>query len=259
MSKSRFHPRGRSTASLVISTGALFVALSGGAVAAVVIPSNSVGSSQLKSGAVVSSKIGKGAVHATNIDENEVQARVTGTCAPLSGVTGVSATGKVTCYRAISAAVVTPGSTVTVPGPSTAASLIADEPLPTPSAYVVDADPYIQVTGTPAAAQQVLVTCELAASGATPQTETATVDLFPSIKQGDADLHLSIDVPAASTENQAAVACAANYTGTTAPQIVVSTPITAIQTLHNTAYSSSPVTTAPVTVATPTTTTATTP
>jgi len=61
----------RPSASLVISSIALFIAL-GGAGYAASLPSNSVGSSQLKTNAVVSTKINPGAVTSTAIRDQNV-------------------------------------------------------------------------------------------------------------------------------------------------------------------------------------------
>ena len=60
------------TYSNVVATLALFLALGGGAYAAVKLPSNSVSTKQIKTGAVRASDLGKGAVTLSKIKANSV-------------------------------------------------------------------------------------------------------------------------------------------------------------------------------------------
>ena len=99
--------RRRPSAAMSVALVALFVALSGGAYAAVTIPDHSVGANQLKTFAVTnpklannavgSRKIMPGAVGFYRVNRNEVQLRVNGTCASGQAISSVSVTGTVTC------------------------------------------------------------------------------------------------------------------------------------------------------------------
>ena len=59
---------------MVVALIALFVALGGSTYAAVILPTNSVGTKQLKNGAVTASKIGKDAVTSTNVKDGSLLA-----------------------------------------------------------------------------------------------------------------------------------------------------------------------------------------
>jgi hypothetical protein len=70
--------RGRPTYANVMSTVAVFIALGGGAYAAIKLPENSVGSKQIKSGAVKSSEVGDGSLVARDFRAGQLPAGAQG-------------------------------------------------------------------------------------------------------------------------------------------------------------------------------------
>jgi hypothetical protein len=264
----------RPSASMVVATLALFVALSGGAYAAVVIPQNSVGSAQLKSGAVTFKKLASGAVgtkdlannsvsytkiakgqigHA-RVSQSQIQWRVTGTCAGEFAIQSIADTGKVTCAQTLPNSYSTAGLTEPLTSAS-AAVVLADETLPTASAYSVTADPYVEVSGTTGANQNVLVTCEIAA-GTNTETRSVSFALGADHEQGVNSIPLTLQVPTLTAATVTAVACVSASNGTTAPTVQVSSGINAIQTV-NTVNTTAGTSSTPITLTTPTATTTT--
>jgi hypothetical protein len=71
----RLHPFGRPSPAMVVALSALFIALTGGAYAAVSVPANSVGSKQLKSSAVIQSKLASNAVTSAKIKDGSLFAK----------------------------------------------------------------------------------------------------------------------------------------------------------------------------------------
>jgi hypothetical protein len=266
--------RKRPSASMVVATLALFVALSGGAYAAVAIPKASVGSAQLKSGAVefrnlatgavgtrdlannaVSyTKIAKGEIGHARVSQSQIQWRVTGTCAGEFAIQSIADTGKVTCTQTLPSSYSTAGLTEPLTSPSTPV-VLADETLPTASAYSLTADPYIVVNGTTGAAQNVLVTCEIAA-GTVNETRSVSFALGADHEQQVNSIPLTLQVPTLTAATESAVACTSASDGTTAPTVQASSGINAIQTV-NTVNTTAGTSTAPITLTTPTATTTT--
>lgn len=72
----------RPSPALVISCLALFVALGGGAYAAIALPKNSVGAKQLKANAVTSAKVADGSLAATDFAAGQLPAGQTGPAGP---------------------------------------------------------------------------------------------------------------------------------------------------------------------------------
>ncbi|MBO0769307.1 MAG: hypothetical protein J2O48_11550 [Solirubrobacterales bacterium] len=251
--------RRRPSASVLISFIALFLALSGGAVAAVALPKNSVGTAQLRHRAVDHDKVGAGAVGKGNVNVHQVQVRVGGRCNGWSSVSSVNASGGVACRRGLPANIVTKGLTVSIPSDGSA-GLVADESLTKGSPYQASANPQLTVSGSTTSPQLVLLTCTLTANGAS-DTQTQTVDLTPQIEVATTSVPLSLAVPQVNANTPAEVACSAKTAGGDgSPKVVASSQINAQQTLNNetvTSATSAP----PVTVTTPsgpqTTTTAT--
>lgn len=251
------HPRAllrrRPSASLLVSFAALFVALGGVGYAATQLPSGSVGSSQLQNGSVTNHKIANGAVGnfklafgavgprklqngaigKNQIDPNEVQARVTGTCAGGQAMGSVGSSGSVACVPAAPKEFGTSSHASTVTG-TTTPTQIASETLPSGSPFLVFAVAYATVTpGASVNDQWVQVSCTLAPGGTgNPQTSTATTH----VTTGNNDsLAIPITVPtgSASATTTASVSCTESHASGNAPTVSVSATISAIQTTSN--------------------------
>jgi hypothetical protein len=229
--------RRRPSAAMVVACLALFVALSGGAYAAVAIPSNSVGFAQLKSGAVGTrdvannaitySKIAKGQIGHARVAQTQIQWRVTGKCGVSSAVQSISDTGSVTCDSTLPTDYSTAGLSEPLSSPSTA-TVLASDSVPAGSAYQVSSTPYIQVNGGTGAADNVAVTCEIAV-GTTTETRSATFALGANHEQQAASIPLSVDVPAPSSATEAAVVCTRSYDAAAAPTVQASAGLDALQ------------------------------
>ena len=121
----------RPSAAIVISSAALFMSLGGVGYAAIAIPDNSVGTAQLKNNAVTNSKIKNNAVNYKKINPgsvgivrantNQLQVRVSGTCAAGTAIATVNQVGKVTCNNALPSEFGTTNNTAAVT--STAATV----------------------------------------------------------------------------------------------------------------------------------------
>lgn len=279
---SRFNRR--PSASMVVATLALFVALSGGAYAAVVIPNDSVGFNQLRPGAVAASrlannavitpkvandaitytKIAPGQIGHVRVAQNQIQWRVNGRCTGTSAVQAITATGGASCGTTLADAYSTPGLTEPLTSP-TAATMLASEALPVGSGYLLEATPYVEVKGS-AGAQNVSVTCEIAAGSVT-ESRTATLALTAAAEQETAQIPLSIVLPAQGSATEAAVACDRSYDTSTAPVVqassgLIATPVAANEAVATPGTSTtvlSLTTPMPSTTTTSTTTTTTTP
>ncbi len=249
--------RRRPSASMIVSVTALFVALGGVGWAAVALPANSVGTTQLQNasvtnhkllngsvgnfklafGAVGPRKMENGAVGTAQINPNQVQARVSGTCAATGGaISSITNAGKVQCGSAppqeFGASTTT---AVTVPS-GTTATPITTKSLPGSSSYLVFANPSVQITAssTPSPAQSVEVDCTLSV-GPTP---TATQTRSYSVELGTGDtpassIPLVVAAPSNANAITATVSCTKTFSGTPEPKVVVSTSINAIQTASN--------------------------
>ena len=228
--------RRRPSASMVVACLALFVALSGGAYAAVVIPANSVGFKQLRSGAVGTrdlannavtyTKIAKGQIGHARVSQTQIQWRVTGKCAGSTAVASVSDTGSVTCEPTLPTDYSTAGLSEPVTS-STNATVLASESVPAGNAYQVSSTPYIQVNGGTSGTENVQVTCEIAVGTAT-ETRSATFALGTDHEQQAASIPLSVDVPSPSSATEAAVVCTSAYSAATAPTVQASAGIDAL-------------------------------
>jgi hypothetical protein len=239
--------RRRPSASMVVATVALFVALSGGAYAAVAIPTGSVGFKQLKSGAVgfrnlaigsvgtrdlannsvTYTKIAPGEIGHARVAQSQIQWRVTGKCATSTAIASVSDTGSVTCAPTLPTDYNTSGLSEPLTS-STNATVLASESIPAGGSYQVTATPYIQVNGGTSGTQNVQVNCEIAA-GTTTETHSATFALAVNHEQQAASIPLSIDLPAQSSATEAAVVCTSAYSAATAPTVQASSSMDALQ------------------------------
>ena len=204
--------RRRPSAAMVVALSALFVALSGGAYAAVALPKASVGAAQLKTFAVTNPKLGTnsvgsrkimpGAVGFYRVNRSEVQLRVTGTCAGAGqAITSIGISGSTTC-----------GSSSPVESDSGAgkATTVATGATPTTvatyqaaggTAYLVQADPSITVSGTGLAANHVTVTCKLAAGTSTTAVDTSSVTVNVNAAGDTEDTSLPLSLVAPTSAN----------------------------------------------------------
>jgi hypothetical protein len=238
----------RPSASLVVASLALFVALGGGAYAATSLPSGSVGSAQLQARSVTGNKIDflsvgfrkiqYGAVGIRRIDKDQVQVRISGTCAANSAIASVDNLGGVKCNPTgpaeLSTATTAPVTLGTASGGTTIKSLTLG---PGPS-YLVTATPQLDVSKIPATAKLVTVNCTLATSpGDASTTVTRSATFQPGPDDQMASLSLSLPAPAAGNGSTAAVTCTqavSPSTVTTSPTTTVATSINAVQTASNT-------------------------
>jgi hypothetical protein len=234
----------RPSASMAVSTLALFASLGGVGYAATSLPSGSVGSDQLHTGAVTNSKIkngavghGKlatGAVGKIQINSSQVQARVTGACSA-GAIASVGNGGAVTCAATLPKEFDTSSaSPVSVPA-GTTATTIATESLAGGSSYLVQADPDISVTNA-SDDQHVQVTCTLAVGPATTAQESRTWQIETGDHGDDQENSIPLVVTAPSSANSitANVTCTRAFNRGSSPTVTVSSNINALQTASNT-------------------------
>jgi hypothetical protein len=241
--KLRTLTRRRPSASIVISSAALFLSLGGVGYAATALPSNSVGTSQIRSnavtyekiepnsvgkvrladGGVTNSKLAQGSVSYKDIQEgavgtkranlDQLQARVFKTCAAGSAIGAISNAGSPTCNATLPAEYgATDATTALTP---TAATV-----------YLTFASTELSATsGT--AAQRVTVTCTLTVGSVT-QTRSAVI--ATNGNSGNIST-ASLPLQVAGTAGTAAESCtAAVPAGATATAITATSGLNAIQT-----------------------------
>ena len=240
--------RARSSAPLVVSFVALFVALGGVGYAAIQLPANSVGSAQLRNGsvgnwklksnAVGARKIINGSVGAKQVNSTQVQLRIASGCST-GAIASVGLSGTVTCTPSLpnqfgsNTAAVTLGSSPTQ---------VATQSLAAGSSYLVLAYPHVVISG--AAAQHVEVDCTLkvpAGSGTPPPanptttTKSLAVDLPATGSHSQAaTIPLVLPVASSTSIQPATVTCSDTPTPSTPDAAVaVDTTISAIQTAAN--------------------------
>jgi hypothetical protein len=219
----------RPSASLVISSLALFVSLGGAGYAA-----TQIGTNQLANGAVTNSKLsplsvgyGKiqlGAVGTKRINIGQVQTRVGGTCTGGTGAIGaISSSGTVACNSTLPQEF---GTTNTVAVPSSLTN-VASLSLPAGSSYLALANPDATVTSS-GASERVQVTCTLTVGGNT-QTRSATVSSGTAGAEGDVSIPLMVAGPSGT----AGLTCQSSTTGATTPSVSLTSAINAIQTSNS--------------------------
>jgi hypothetical protein len=232
----------RPSAAIVISSAALFMSLGGVGYAAISIPNNSVGTAQLKSNAVTNSKIknnavtykkiNPGSVGLVRANTNQLQARVSGTCATGTAIATINQVGKVTCNNALPSEFGTTNNSATL---GTAATSITTVALPTGASYLAFANPTVTVTPDAAAqAQHDTVSCTLTV-GSNTATRSVTIDTPATSSTART---ASFPLQAAGPAGTGSVTCTSTTTGsgsgaTTAPAISVTSAINAIQTASN--------------------------
>jgi hypothetical protein len=213
--------RRRPSAAMVIALVALFVSLGGAGYAAMIIPNNSVGTSQLKNDAVSYKKIQPRAVGRVRANLDQVQARVSGKCGQFSGVGSIDSAGKVSCNPSLppQAGVV---NTATVPATLTPVNQLL---LQRSGSYLAWANPSATVTGN-GTAQRVTVNCTLTVGSST-QTRSATINTGTST----AASHASIALQLAGSSGNSGVSCSSSSDSVAHPAAVsVTSALNTIQT-----------------------------
>ena len=225
----------RPSPAMAVALVALFVALSGGAYAAVTLPAHSVGAAQLKTFAVTnpklavnsvgSRKIMPGAVGFYRVNRSEVQLRVNNTCAAGQAMTAIDIRGNATCAPATAEINSASAAAVSVSSATTPAS-VSSLSLPAGSAYAVQANPYITITpstSNTAEAQHVVVTCKLD-SGTGAAQRSASFDLpaatsSPAPQVQTASIPLVAIAPSSTAAATADVSCTTSVTDTTGANV----------------------------------------
>jgi hypothetical protein len=215
----------RPSAAIVISSAALFMSLGGVGYAAITIPRNSVGSSQLKNNAVTYKKINPGSVGLVRANTNQLQARVSGTCATGTAIATINQVGKVTCNNALPSEFGTTNNSATVTSTGATVTSVA---LPAGPSYLAFANPSATVTSG-ATAQRVTVTCTLTV-GSNTATRSAIIETTGTAGQ---DSTASIPLQATGQSGTGSVTCANSVPSGTAPTTSVTSAINAIQTAGN--------------------------
>ena len=228
----------RPSPAMAVALVALFVALSGGAYAAVALPAHSVGATQLKTFAVTnpklannavgSRKIMPGAVGFYRVNRSEVQLRVTGTCTGAGqAITSVSITGSTTCGSSSpmesdsGAGKATPIATGATP------TTVATYQAAGGTAYLAQADPSIEVSGTAGsiAGAHVTVSCRLAVGTSTTAVDSRNVTINVDAA-GDteyASLPLNVLAPSSANAQTATLSCTQTATGSIGAPTVAAT------------------------------------
>jgi hypothetical protein len=225
----------RPSAAIVISSAALFMSLGGVGYAAISIPDNSVGAAQLKKNAVTNSKINNGAVSYKKIqpgavgivraNTNQLQARVSGTCATGTAIGTINQVGKVTCNNALPSEFGTTNNTATITSTAAPVTTVA---LPAGASYLAFANPEATVTSG-ATAQRVTVSCTLTV-GSNTATRSAVIETTGT--PGDTST-ASIPLQATGPSGTGTVSCANSVPSGPAPTTSVTSAINAIQTASN--------------------------
>jgi hypothetical protein len=233
---------------MLVSLVALVMSMGGVGYAAISLPANSVGTAQLRNHAVTYTKIEPNTVGAVRLANNgvtnskirngavsykkiqprsvgrvranldQLQARLTSTCAAGTAIGGVDSTGKVTCNPARPAQVGAADKTAAVGTTPAAVNSVA---LPAGASYLVFANPGVSVAAG-AAGQRVTVTCTLAVAGAA-QSRSVTLDASGA---STASIPLQLAGPAGAYS----VACAASVNTGALPAVTATSAINALQT-----------------------------
>lgn len=263
--------RRRPSAAMGVALAALFVALSGGAYAAVTIPAHSVGATQLKTFAVTNPKLGvnsvgsrkimPGAVGFYRVNRNEVQLRVNNSCSTGQAITSIDVTGKATCAATTAETNSAAASAVAVNSATTAAT-VSSVSLPSGTAYMVQSNPYVTVTpstNSTAAAQHVVVTCTLNAGGGSAEAQRSASFDIPAAGDNPqvetASIPLVALAPSSTSATSTVVSCVSSVTNGAGVAAVNPATATAQGQIYATQLAS--VTTGTAATTTPTTTTTT--
>lgn len=244
--------RRRPSASIILSSAALFMSLGGVGYAATgmigtdqikndavtfqKIRPNSVGRVRLANGGVINSKIANGAVSFRKIQPNAVgtrranlnqlQARVTGTCPAGTAVAAIDNKGDASCNSVLPTEYAAPSATATLTG---AAAAVSSLTLPAGQTYLAFGNTEIAAASTDTA-QRLTATCILTV-GAT--TQSRSVALRTDGTAGDVAT-ASLPLQAAGTAGASSIQCSAAVpTGATLPKVTATSTINALATAAN--------------------------
>jgi hypothetical protein len=246
----------RPSASIVISSAALFLSLGGVGYAATALPANSVGSSQIRSDAVTYQKIQPnsvgnvrladggvsnaklasnsvsyndiqaGAVGSKRANLGQLQARVRKTCAAGTAIGAITYDGQPTCNPTLPAEYGTTDATTTL---TATAATVTTKALPAGANYLAFASTELSATSATTAAR-VTVSCTLTV-GST--SDTRSVILATNGTPGDVS-NAQLPLQVAGAAGTGAETCTATApTGVTLPAITATAGINAIQTSTN--------------------------
>jgi hypothetical protein len=242
---------------LGVALAALFMSLGGAGYAATQLSANSVGTDQIRNnavtyqkiepnsvgrvrlanGGVINSKLANQSVSFGKIQPqavgrvranlNQLQARVTGTCAAGSALGSIDNQGKATCNSTRAAEF---GASNASPVSITATPAnLATVNLPAGSTYMAFANPTVTVTSA-ANNQRVTVSCTITVGNATSTRKVVVPTDGTAGDNSTASIPLQLPGPAGTS----AVSCAASLPGNgTLPKITADTWINALQTASN--------------------------
>jgi hypothetical protein len=227
----------RPSPAMVVAMVALFLSAGGASYAAVTYPAHSIGAAQLKtfavtnpklaSDAVGSRKIMPGAVGFYRVNRSEVQLRVSGSCtAGNQAITSVNVSGGVTCGTNSPMESDSGAGTATTIATGATPTTVASYQAAGGTAYLVQADPSIEVSGSAGgiAGAHVSVSCKLAAGTATSavDTENATINVDSAGDSEYASLPLRVLAPTTDNAETATLSCTQTSTGSaSAPTVAV--------------------------------------
>ena len=253
MSQSRSplrHLRRRPSAAMGVAVVALFLAIGGGAYAAVSIPNNSISNTMLKNNSVGNiklransvsyQKIAPGSVGTARIDQKEVQESINGTCNSGTAITAVAEKGTVTCGPTLPAESDSGAGSSTSLTASTVPATVATYGLAGGSSYFVQADPYVTVNPDTTGAQSVTVTCTLAAGTGAASTQTRSTTLTATAAESTAgtalyaSIPLTVTEPSSTTSTVADVTCTETPSTGATPAVHAQATVYALQTASNT-------------------------
>ena len=235
--------RRRPSASMIVASLALFVALGGAGYAATSLPANSVGTAQLKNSSVTNGKIANGvvgnwklewaavgprkiqngAVGKNQINSNQVQARVASTCSN-GAISAINSSGSVTCVSTAPHEFGASSSSPVTLGPN--ATELGNKTLPSGSPYLVFAYPDVHIAN-PTGQFAVQCTLSVAPSTGTPTTVTRSVSGTAPLTQ---TIPLVLSAASSTSAQNATVSCTKS---SSAAAVIVDNSINAIQTASN--------------------------
>ncbi|MGH2843830.1 MAG: hypothetical protein ACRDKL_09630 [Solirubrobacteraceae bacterium] len=247
--------RRRPSAAMIVALTALFMALGGGAYAAVTIPNNSVSNAMLKKNSVGFVKMRANAIHYQNIkpgsvgvnriDKQQIQQTLKGNCsAGNQAISAITEPGVVTCTPTRAAEFDSgPAANVTLTGTAANVALYS---LNSGSSYMVQADPYVTVTPekTGTDIEQVSVACTLSV-GTASLTRNAMLETTQGGSANYASIPITMTVPSSTNSVVAHLTCTQSSTDLSSTKSQISPAVQAQGTIYalQTASNTSPTTT----------------